>query len=152
MSQRADLETLERSLFAIGRVMASIRLADYVDAPIDRTGLIMLRRLTEDGPMRPSDLAALLGMDLSTVSRQTRRLEDAHLVVRSTHEHDARAFRLEITERGAALLAEIRAAFQQRLATALAHWPPADRHTLATLLARLAGDVTRLSSESKEPA
>jgi DNA-binding MarR family transcriptional regulator len=93
------------------------------------------------GPLRISDLASVLGLDLSTISRQVRALEDLGLLRRTPDPDDRRASLLEPTDDGRALVGEVKGAFSQLMKAALTDWSERDRHTLTTLLSRLAGDL-----------
>lgn len=60
--------------------------------------------LREQGPMRTSDLAALLRLDVSVVSRQTAELVAAGHVERRSDPVDRRACLLSVTDAGAQVL------------------------------------------------
>jgi DNA-binding MarR family transcriptional regulator len=122
---------------ALFRVMQQIKHTQHED-PVDRSAVIMLARLKEHGTMRLSDLAGHLCLDVSTVSRHARTLEDRGYVARADDPADGRAVRLTLAEPGRAVL---EAAFRNRQAwldRSLADWPPAEREALATQLAKLA--------------
>ena len=102
----------------------------------------MLRRIAEHQP-RLTELAELLNVDLSAVSRQVRQLEDRGLVARSADPDDRRAAMLSLTAEGKEALAEFRASQRRRMAELLEGWSRADRAALATLLTRLADDLER---------
>ena len=138
----AHLAELERALFRVGRTVAALKVTSYAaGAPIDRAGLAALSRLSELDQVRLSDLAAALGLDVSTVSRQVRHLEDAGLVLRESDPDDRRAHRLSITAEGRQLLEQLRKARREMLCRALVGWSDADRARLTDLLARLADDL-----------
>ncbi len=138
----ARLADLESALSRVARTVWSLRVATYAaGAPVDRAGFALLARLADLGDARPSDLAAALGVDLSTVSRQARHLEDAGLLDRGTDPDDGRACRLTVNEAGRELLDDMRAGRQQLLARALSDWSPEDRDRLTDLLTRLADDL-----------
>lgn len=91
--------------------------------------------------MRVSDLAAKVGLDASTVSRQIKQLEDKLIVERTSDPADGRASLVRLTGQGEA---HMQAAFQrrfQRIKTALHPWTDADKAHLTTLLTRLASDL-----------
>ena len=56
--------------------------------------------LGKQGPMRASALAKEVALDLSTVSRHLRTLEDEGQVAKSADPDDKRAFQVGLTERG----------------------------------------------------
>jgi DNA-binding MarR family transcriptional regulator len=132
----ADLG-LVPALFAIGR---RLRRASG-DTPVDQAGLVVLHRLGCAPDVRPSDVAADLGLDASTVSRHLRALERLGLVERAGDPEDRRAQRVSLTDRGRDVLDQAIAQRQAVVATALAGWSDTDRRTLERLLVRLADDL-----------
>lgn len=141
-TKNVRLAELEHALFRVGRTVAGLRVAAYAaDSPIDKAGLATLSRLSERSDVRLSDLAAALNLDVSTVSRQVRHLEDAGLLQRAIDPDDRRAHRLTITEGGRRLVDQLRAARREMLCNALSAWSDEDRDRLTDLLARLADDL-----------
>ena len=116
-------------------------------AQTDVAALLLLHRLASEGPRRPSDLAGDVGLDLSTVSRHIKGLDDAGLAVRQPDPHDGRSFRVTLTDRGSTLLAEALARREDVVDRALAGWDPDDAAALRRLLGRLADDLDRLDEE-----
>ena len=102
--------------------------------------LFMLSRL---GPMRASALAKECMLDLSTVSRHLRALEDEGHVVKSADPDDKRAFQLGLTERGHDFVQEFWRARVASVHSALAEsaWSADEVRALATLLDRFVRDT-----------
>lgn len=138
-------ERLVAALFAVG---AGLKRMQY-DEPVEKAALGVLHRLQcGTGAHRLSDLANELHLDLSTVSRHVRQLEDAGLVVRAEDPEDRRAHQLALTEAGTAALADAMQARIRRIDRVLAEWSEEDRETLAALLTRLGDDIAAdLSAE-----
>jgi DNA-binding MarR family transcriptional regulator len=120
----------------VPRTQAAIAARSGV--PVERSTYVLLRRLAERAPIRLSDLAADLGLDVSTVSRQVARLAERRLVRRLADPVDGRAGRLELTARGRDLLQRVRRGRHTWLADAVGDWSETDRVRLAQLLDRLA--------------
>jgi DNA-binding MarR family transcriptional regulator len=82
-------------------------------------GLLALRRLEEEGPLRITDLAAAELVAQPTMTGIVRRLEQDGLVRRTPDPLDARAARIALTDAGQAELAAVRstraAVLQERL-------------------------------------
>jgi DNA-binding MarR family transcriptional regulator len=139
------IEELEHALFALARTILrfgipphALREGEY----IDRAGYWMLTRLDESTvPMRMSDLAGLLELDLSTVSRQARQLVDGGLITRVADPVDRRACLVSLSARGHDVLEAVRGARHDALRRALSAWPDTETAALATSLARLAEDM-----------
>jgi DNA-binding MarR family transcriptional regulator len=108
---------------------------------IDRAGYSVLVCLDDASETRLSDLACRLELDISTVSRQVKALEEHGLVQRRPDAEDKRASLLALSSDGRRELARLRAVRVEILTTAIAGWDPADRHRLLELLVALAQDL-----------
>jgi DNA-binding MarR family transcriptional regulator len=84
-----------------------------------------------------STLAAVLGLDASTVSRHARQLEDRGLLERTLDPDDRRASRVAVSEQGNACLAKGFETRKQLMTHALDGWTDEERDTLRELLHRL---------------
>jgi DNA-binding MarR family transcriptional regulator len=113
-----------------------------VDEPVDKAGLAVLHETRRLGTVRPSDLAAQMRLDLSTISRHLRSLEQQGMVQRTADPDDARAQRIKITARGSGLLKRVMDHRAATIRDAIAHWPEKDRGSLRELLRRLADDLS----------
>jgi DNA-binding MarR family transcriptional regulator len=132
-----DDDDLASALYAV--VLRLSRLP--VDEPVDKAGLAVLHETRRLGAVRPSDLAAQMHLDLSTISRHLRSLEKQGMLQRSADPDDARALRISITARGTDVLTRVSNHRATKIRDAIAHWPESDRSTLCQLLRRLAGDL-----------
>lgn len=119
------------------------RMTELAGARLDPPGRLLLRRVADQGEVRLGELAALIGLDPSTVSRKVQQLEEAGLLARSADRADKRAAVVSVTAAGRRLLKRFDAARRQLLAEVLADWSVKDRQTLASLLQRLAADFAR---------
>lgn len=107
--------------------------------PMDRADYGVLVRIGEAAaPVRLTDLAEVLGVDISTASRQVRDLERAGLVERSGDPDDQRASRLRLSAPGEDALNRVRAARQHATRNLLEGWSRDDQLRLARLVGRLA--------------
>jgi DNA-binding MarR family transcriptional regulator len=135
---------LGSALQALGRSLTALRVSPQalgIDARVDRAAYLTLSRLDDHGTARMSELAGVLCLDLSTVSRQVRALEDLGLVGRTSDPEDRRACLLQPTESGRALVAGVKESFNRLVDLALADWSERDRQTLTALLGRIATDL-----------
>lgn len=103
--------------------------------------IALLKALAHRGALRLTDLAAVLDLDASTVSRHVRTLEERGLVARTTDPDDGRATRLALTDEGRERLEAGAARRRALVAELLEDWSPEDRETLRRLLTRLSDDV-----------
>jgi DNA-binding MarR family transcriptional regulator len=143
----ADLpERLEKAFRLLGtRIFAtSMRELRAVHPGLDRAGVTLLAALDAAADARPSDVAVTVGLDLSTVSRQIRQLEQLGLLSRRPDGADGRASRLSLTARGRDSLAMVRARRAEMLGEVFADWPDAERHEFLRLLDRLLDGLSTL--------
>lgn len=146
-----DLAVIEAALTAIVRRANLPRLHDRLvqraGVTLDRAAYVALSRIGEWGPVRLTDLAQQLGVDISTASRQVKQLDHAGLVVRRADPADGRSTALELSVDGANVLAALQDARRAALADLLDAWDGPDRAHLARLLDRLALDIARFSED-----
>jgi DNA-binding MarR family transcriptional regulator len=136
-----SLSSLSDALLAVTRAVARHR----GQGPLDRAAVAVLARVVAEGPLRVSDVASALGLDLSTVSRQVQTLTDGGYVAKEPDPGDRRASQVTATGAGRAALDAVRADRAATLGRALAGWEPGDRERLRVLLARLADDLEGLA-------
>ncbi len=110
---------------------------------VDRASYTTLARIAEHAPLRLSELAHVLGVDLSTVSRQVASLERHELVERTVDPSDRRAAVVGLTAEGVRALERLRSAARARLTDILADWTDAERAELARALTRFNDAVER---------
>ena len=110
---------------------------------LDSASVFVLHHVQGNQPLRVSDLARCMALDASTVSRHVMHLVHRGYLARTGDPDDRRACRLQLTDRGRALLQEAMAARAAIVDDAIAHWPAQDRDILTTLMTRLAADLDR---------
>jgi DNA-binding MarR family transcriptional regulator len=150
---RDSFVRLERELgLLLRRARAlSAKNAAQLHPDLDPAALGLLALLQDAGPLRASDLVALLGLDKSTVSRQVTGLVDLGLVDRTPDPEDGRAQVLRPSAEGASRLQRIRAARRARLEEDLASWPAEDIARLGDLLERLNETMLVLFTDARRP-
>ena len=136
---------VDEALLTLGRPSHLRRIGERVRAgaglPLDRAAYPVLRGIAECGPVRLSDLAARLGVEISTASRQVKELEQAGLVERTGDPKDGRVTMLALAPAGREALKKLRESWRRTLVEILDAWPEEEREALANLLARLAADM-----------
>jgi DNA-binding MarR family transcriptional regulator len=108
---------------------------------LDRPAYQALWRIVEEGPLRPTALAGLLGVDLSVVSRQVKALEDVGFVQRATDPADARAALVSVTGAGLSAFERTKQQRTEVLGEVLADWATEDREALVRLLTRFNAEL-----------
>ena len=136
MDERQAAEQVERQLGQLVKLSARLRRLrpDLTTAPV-------LAHLDGVGPQRMGAIAAAVGSDPSTVSRQVSALVAAGLVERRADPVDGRAQLLATTPAGARRCADARHRRTRSFAQVFAGWPAESRLRLAELLGRLADDL-----------
>ena len=104
----------------------------------------LLAHVDRYGPVRATDLAEHAGLDLSTISRHLRGLEDAGCIRRTPDPDDRRASLLELSDHGRDQLDRAVRARHELLARATTDWSRDDLADLTRLLHRLAHDLESL--------
>ena len=131
---------LERSLTQVARTILRLDVpsdALPAGASIGRTGYWLLVLVSEQAPLRLSDLAGTVELGLSTISRQIRDLVASGLITRTPDPADGRAALLSLTEEGVAVLEAVSEFRRRVLAEAIAGWSDEERNSLASGLLRL---------------
>jgi len=137
---------LERSLTQVARAILRLEvpLGELTEGrSVDRAGYWLLVRLSSQAPVRLSELADTVELDLSTVSRQMRDLVAIGLVVKVPDPDDGRASLLSLSERGWAVLETVSEARRQALAEVINDWSDEERTALTRGLLRLEDGLHR---------
>lgn len=133
---------IERSLTRVAylsvRARQHDRLVAMAGVPLDRAAVAMLRRIAEHEPLRPGELAQVLAVQASHVTRQVQRLQQAGYVTRVPDPEDPRARRIRLTPLGEEAVARLGEAGARGMQLVLAEWSPAEVRLLARLVSRMA--------------
>lgn len=108
---------------------------------VDPSSFPLAKQLMGVEAMRVSDLAATIGLDTSTVSRQIKQLEGLGILERTTDPADGRASLVRLSDTGRNTMQTAFARRYKRIQAVLEPWSDADRARLQTLLTRLAADL-----------
>jgi DNA-binding MarR family transcriptional regulator len=127
--QTTDTALAAELLSAVARINRLATQRVRVTLPFAQARL--LAAIEDQGTARISDLAELDHCSQPTMTTQVRKLEDAGLVSRATDPSDARAVLITITEKGVAMLTQIRVARSAVIDPYLNRLAEADRQTLA---------------------
>ncbi|MEU1819868.1 MarR family winged helix-turn-helix transcriptional regulator [Streptomyces aureoversilis] len=132
------LDALQHQVAVFARRAEQTRLGGVgqVRNSMDRAAYLLLNRLDQEGPMGVKALAAGMGIDSSTVTRQVAPLVDTGLVKRTSHPEDGRAVVLQLSPRGKARLEEVRASRRALMALVTDGWSEDERDAFCTLLTR----------------
>ncbi|MDX3855193.1 MarR family winged helix-turn-helix transcriptional regulator [Streptomyces sp. AK02-01A] len=139
---------LEKTLASLSYLLTRSQAHDWqvsqAGVTARRSDVYLLLALDmSDGVSRVGDLATLLMVEPSHVTRQIDRLQSQQLVERTPDPLDGRARRVAITADGAALLARLRGANRAGLRGALHGVAEADIATTVAVLQRLVDRYAR---------
>ena len=99
-----DLVRIEQGLGKISYLINRVRRHEWIRTssgiPVDRATAVILRRLEESEPLRPSELAAQLEVEAPHVTRQVQGLEDLGYVTKVADAGDRRAHLIGLTPPG----------------------------------------------------
>jgi DNA-binding MarR family transcriptional regulator len=135
-------------LMQAGRRLRTRHPADEVDP----STFPLAKQLMCNDAMRVSDLAARVGLDASTVSRQIKQLEDKGVIERTPDPADGRASLVQLSSKGRTTMQSAFKRRFERIEKALVPWNEKDRRRLQALLTRLANDLREATDrEAAEP-
>lgn len=132
------LRSVARRLYAPPKRTAYAVMVTGEPSCADRAAYVLLSELGRGGPKRVTELAASLGVDVSTVSRKLHELASVGLVRRLADPDDGRAVRVELSVAGAAELDAARAQHHQLLGEAMSVLTKQERELLVSAFERLA--------------
>lgn len=115
---------------------------------LDQSAYTLLSLLQTGGPTSIAELAAITGLDTSTLTRQTAALQRSGTAERIPDPDGGKARKFRVTDEGERLVDEERRASRAALEMLTADWPKADREALATLLGRLNNAIEGRSGHS----
>jgi DNA-binding MarR family transcriptional regulator len=111
--------------------------AQALDPRLDVTAYPLVSTIGWRGAMRPSEIAAVLHLDKSTVSRQIAAAAKLGLVERVPDPDDLRAVTIRLTPAAQERMDALKAVRTERWRAALAEWAPGDIASLTRLLRQL---------------
>ena len=142
--QLSPIEALVRQLYGLGMVRRDIER--HALAELGTQGFTALAVIQLHGPLRVSEVAQRLGVDLSVASRQIASLASEGYVERREDERDRRAQMVAATTTGRRVLRES----HRRMVAAFTHvldaWSDDDVTALTGGLERLREDFARAAA------
>ncbi len=153
MYDTRDIDDLATALTDLMRFFSSPRrdetLLREAGVDLDRALFPLLVRLAMRGPLSVAGLAAQVGRDHTTISRQLSKLEKLGLVSRQGAGPDKRVRTAALTVAGEEVVKAIGSARTRLLSKVLAGWSKGDRAALAALNRRF---VDSLAAAARDRA
>lgn len=112
------------------------RHAAWEQPPLDRSAYVLLSRIDTDGPLTIRELRERIGLDDSTLNRQTAAVVRAGLIERVPDPDGGIARKFQLTETGAQRLADERSDYAAELSRALDGWSSDEMTAFAATLRR----------------
>ncbi|WP_243058269.1 MarR family winged helix-turn-helix transcriptional regulator [Nocardioides sp. SR21] len=141
---RDRYDELERETTLLGRYLMPHRRFSGSEERLERSAYTLLTRINAQGPMSIGELSDALGLDVSTLNRQTAAMTKAGYVERVPDPEGGLARKFRLTEVGADRLESDRHANMAGLRRVLVDWTDGDVDTFAALLRRFNTDIERL--------
>jgi DNA-binding MarR family transcriptional regulator len=132
----AELQRVEAAL--VGIVRGVMHPSHQFDSGMDKAGYMALVALDRMGSVRQTDVACRMNLDLSTVSRQVKNLEELGFVKRVADPDDRRASVVSVTAAGRREITRQRQVRWAPIAEKLAAIDPHDRDRFLGFLEQLA--------------
>lgn len=143
-AKRDRYDELERETTLLSRYLMPHRRFTGSEDRLERSAYTLLSRIDAQGPMSLGELSDALGLDVSTLNRQTAAMTKAGYVERVPDPEGGLARKFRLTAVGADRLESDRHANMAGLRRVLADWTGDDVDTFATLLRRFNTDIERL--------
>lgn len=125
--------------------VATMRLSETIrrgrDQAVDPVRLALLQTAALNGPIRPSAVAAGIGVNASSVTRRLQVLEDAGLVSTVADPADRRACLIEATPAGWTELSRLQEVGVDAFCQVVADWSPEDVEAASAVINRLADSL-----------
>jgi DNA-binding MarR family transcriptional regulator len=142
----AHVTELERALsqiaYLITRHRQHDRTAVQAGVPVSRAAVPILRLLAQSPSLRPGEIAARLEVEPPHIARQVHLLERAGYAESVPDPGDRRAHTVRLTPAGRDAIGRISQVGRQQMLQALANWSPQELQQLATLMSRMADDLS----------
>ena len=135
-----ELETMLLSRYLV----PNRRSSGQQSRRLERSGYTVLSRLVAQGPMSLSALSEALGLDVSTLNRQTAAMVKAGHLERVPDRDGGMARKFQVTASGRADLEADRRANADAIGRVVAGWDAEELDTFVALLRRFNTDIENL--------
>jgi DNA-binding MarR family transcriptional regulator len=138
--------SVQHALGVVARRAKDLSLHEHLGArvgyPLEGPYYGTLARLATSGTATVSELAELLNLELSTVSRRVRVLEERQLIERASGT-DRRTSHLRLTRQGKQIFSALEKGWRGMLSEIVADWDHEDVARFSELFVRFAADFER---------
>jgi DNA-binding MarR family transcriptional regulator len=145
MAQAESVQQIQRHLELLLRMSASRRVyanqADAAGVAMSQPAYVLLRRISQDGPLPMGELARRTHMDAGATARQVGQLERDGLVRRYASADDGRVNLVVATPAGLRVHQRVASVLHSHMVEVLARWSDKDRREFANLLGQFVEDL-----------
>lgn len=145
LADREQYWRLAEALASLAHLVQT-RITSRLDDPVGARALVALR---ESGPLRPTALAAQLGVSPAAVTRRIQALRRAGTVTIVPDPHDARSYSAAITDTGRANLDAVAADVAASMQAQLTSWSTEEVEAFTAMLERLLASATTNAQPSR---
>jgi DNA-binding MarR family transcriptional regulator len=146
----ADVLATNKALVKVAKLYRSAQ-ADVLSGLALHPGQDVLLWMLGQEPrgITVSEIASRLGVEQPTVTRSLSRLDQGGWFVRESVPGDRRATRIQLTDKGLAVIPEIEAAWRTLAETATAGMANDQRASLIDLMEKVRGNLLTLTAETE---
>jgi DNA-binding MarR family transcriptional regulator len=130
------LDVVETEMALLQRGLERLARRSAIHRHLDRASYLAARTLDATGAISLKDLAARLGVDASTMTRQIATMETAGLLHRYADPHDGRVSVIELSAAGRRKMRAVQRARRERIQDLFAGWTKREQLEFGQLLAR----------------
>jgi DNA-binding MarR family transcriptional regulator len=133
----SPIDSVETEMAVLARTLERHTRQSEIHRDLDRASYLLARTLEREGPISINTLAAALGLDPTTVTRQVATMESRRLVTRSSEPGDRRVSVIGLSEKGRREMERVRRLRRARLGEVLTDWSEDEEAELGRLLTKL---------------
>jgi DNA-binding MarR family transcriptional regulator len=130
------LDVVETEMALLQRGLERLARRSAIHRDLDRASYLAARTLEATGPISLKDLAARLGVDASTMTRQIATMEKAGLLHRYADADDGRVSLIELSPAGRRKMRSVQRARRERIHDLFAGWTKHEQLEFGQLLGR----------------
>jgi DNA-binding MarR family transcriptional regulator len=146
------VEVVETELALLQRALERLARRSDIHRDLERASYLLARTLDATGPISLKALAARLGLDATTVTRQVAAIECQGLIYRDTDPEDGRVNLIELSPAGRRKMRAVQRARRERVRDLLAGWSKRDQRDLGRLLGKFNDAIEMEPGSSRHSA
>jgi DNA-binding MarR family transcriptional regulator len=145
------LDVVETEMALVQRALERLARRSAIHRDLDRASYLAARTLEATGPISLKDLAARLGVDASTMTRQIATMEGDGLLHRYTDPADGRVSLVDLSSAGRRKMRTVQRARRDRIHDLFAGWSKREQLEFGRLLGRFNDAVSHSEHHNSQP-